>query len=107
MKNVKTFAIITLALASLSGSVYASGLNSFFADHGDALARVSPQPQEISQAQAVNHQKIGTIAVTQQGFSMDNTPLKHEAAEQGGKYYVITGSQGQPDHKTIEATLYK
>lgn len=107
MKNVKTFAIITLALASLSGSVYASELNSFFADHGDALARVSPPAQEISQAQAVNHHKIGTLAVTQQGFSMDNASLKHEAAEQGGKYYVIVASQGQQGHKTIEAALYK
>lgn len=65
------------------------------------------QPQEITREQASGYEKIGSINVTQQGFSMADEELQKEVAEKGGKYYVIMGEQGQKTHQTIEAEIYK
>lgn len=98
MKLKKSITTATLLLAITTGSAYSSNEKTDIS---------SQQPQEITRNQTADHEKIGSITVTQQGFSMDNEQLRKEVAEKGGTYYVITAEQGQETHKTIEADIYK
>ena len=63
--------------------------------------------QEFTKEEASNYIKIGEVSVTQDGFSMGNDELSKEVDEKGGKYYVITSTQGKEDHKNINADIYK
>lgn len=98
MKRTTLMAVIALLIATATGSVYASVTNSVMS---------SLHPQELTRSQAAGLDKNGNIAVTQDGFTMDNQDLKDAVAKHGGKYYVIIGEQGHEDHKTIEADMYK
>lgn len=98
MKLKSSITVAALLLVLSTGSAFSSSEN-----------RVNSvqQPQEITREQASGYEKIGSISVTQQGFSMTDEELQKEVAEKGGKYYVIIGGQGQETHKTIEADIYK
>ncbi|WP_075181483.1 DUF1471 domain-containing protein [Pantoea sp. 1.19] len=63
--------------------------------------------QQITQEDAAKHEKIGTISITEDGFTMDKDGLSKKVDEKGGKYYVITSEQGHQDNKTINADIYK
>ncbi len=63
--------------------------------------------QEITKEEASKYTKIGEVSVSQDGFSMDNSELSKEVDEKGGKYYVITSTEGKEDHKNINADIYK
>ncbi|EQA8868585.1 YdgH/BhsA/McbA-like domain containing protein [Citrobacter braakii] len=98
MKRTKPIAVATFLMTMLTGMIYSSTVKA---------ETSSLQPQEITRSQASNYEKIGNITVSQHGFEMDNEELRNEVAEKGGKYYVIIAEQGQENHKTIEANIYK
>lgn len=98
MKLKTSITVTAFLLAITTGVAFASTKNTDISGQ---------QPQEITRHQTDRYEKIGSITVTQQGFTMDNEQLKNKVAEKGGKYYVIIAEQGQETHKTIEADIYK
>lgn len=98
MKLKTSITVAAILLAVTTGAAYAGTKNADTSGN---------QPQEITRNQAEGHEKIGSITVTQQGFTMENDQLKNKVAEKGGEYYVIIAEQGQETHKTIEADIYK
>ncbi|WP_320716977.1 YdgH/BhsA/McbA family protein [Enterobacter cloacae] len=63
--------------------------------------------QEIDAENASKYTKIGTLSVTEDGFTMSDDDLSQKVDEKGGKYYVITSKEGKEEHKTINADIYK
>lgn len=98
MKLKTSITVFALLLAMSTGVAFSSTEK-----RGNSIQ----QPQEITRDQASGYEKIGSISVTQQGFSMEDEEIQKEVAEKGGRYYVIVGGQGQETHQTIEADIYK
>lgn len=65
--------------------------------------------QQITREEAAKYTKVGEVSVTQDGTPIDNSDdaLSKAADAKGGKYYVIIDKEGQEDHKTIDAEVYK
>ncbi|WP_320727676.1 DUF1471 domain-containing protein [Enterobacter sp. 118C5] len=63
--------------------------------------------EEIDAENASKYTKIGTLSVTEDGFTMSDDDLSQKVDEKGGKYYVITSKEGKEEHKTINADIYK
>lgn len=63
--------------------------------------------EQITPEEASQYTKIGDISVTEDGFTMTNDGLSKKVDEKGGKYYVITSTEGRAEHKTINADIYK
>lgn len=63
--------------------------------------------EQITPEQASEHTKIGEISVTEDGFTMTDDGLSKKVDENGGKYYVITSTEGHSEHRTINADMYR
>lgn len=98
MKCKSLIAIGIFSLSMLSETAYANV---------EKLDILGQQPQEINRSQTAAHEKIGSAAITQNGFSMDNEKIIKEVTKRGGRYYVIIAEQGEQNHKTIEIEIYK
>lgn len=94
MKRFITISALSLALLGIGNTAFATGPDTVKA-------------QEITRQQSSSYEKIGDIVITQYGFSMDNGKLATAVTKKGGKYYVIIGQQGETNHQTIEAEMYK
>ena len=74
---------------------------------GSTLAFSAYAAEQISPEQASKYTKIGELSVTEDGFTMTDDGLSKKVDEKGGKYSVITSIEGQSEHKTINADIYK
>lgn len=74
---------------------------------GSTLAFSAYAAEQISPEQASKYTKIGELSVTEDGFTMTDDGLSKKVDEKGSKYYVITSIEGQSEHKTINADIYK
>ena len=74
---------------------------------GSTLAFSAYAAEQISPEQASKYTKIGELSVTEDGFTMTDDGRSKKVDEKGGKYYVITSIEGQSEHKTINADIYK
>lgn len=74
---------------------------------GSTLAFSAYAAEQISPEQASKYTKIGELSVTEDGFTMTDDGLSKKVDEKDGKYYVITSIEGQSEHKTINADIYK
>ncbi len=107
MKRFIQLSALTLVLASLGGTAFASMMNTTSPSSDMSQSLVSAKATEISHDQARQYQKIGNVTVSQDGFTMGNDPLAKKVSERGGSYFVIIGEQGHQDHKTVEADIYR
>ncbi len=106
MKRLMSMAVLGLALAGFGGSAFANTLSVSQTSNGSVREHLMVA-KEITHQESMKYQKIGDISVSQDGFTMGNAKLAKAATEKGGKYFVIIGQQGQTDHKTIEAAVFK
>lgn len=106
MKRFIQLSALTLVLASLGGTAFASVMNTTSPSSDMSQSQISAKATEISRDQAGKYQKIGVVSVSQDGFTMGNDQLAKKVSEHGGNYFVIIGEQGHQDHKTIEADIY-
>lgn len=74
---------------------------------GSVLTFSAYAAEQITPEQASQYTKTGEISVTEDGFTMTDDGLSKKVDEKGGKYYVITSVEGQSEHKTINADIYK
>ena len=73
---------------------------------GSACAFSAYAAEQITPEQASKYTKTGEISVTEDGFTMTDDGLSKKVDEKGGKYYVITSTEGRSEHKTINADIY-
>lgn len=73
---------------------------------GSVIAFSAYAAEQITPEQASKYTKIGEISVTEDGFTMTDDGLSKKVDEKGGKYYVITSTEGHAEHKTINADIY-
>jgi len=106
MKRLISITVLGLALAGFGGTAFANTLG-VSQTANDAVQQQHVMAKEITHYESVKYQKDGDISVSQDGFDMNNANLAKAVNEKGGKYFVIIGQQGQTDHKTIEAEMFK
>lgn len=72
---------------------------------GSACVFSAYAAEQITPEQASKYTKTGEISVTEDGFTMTDDGLS-KSGRKGGKYYVITSTEGRSEHKTINADIY-
>ena len=73
---------------------------------GSVIAFSAYAAEQITPEQASKYTKIGEISVTEDGFTMTDDGLSKKVDEKGGKYYVITSTEGHGESSSFIIMLF-